>query len=85
MLEGDFPEMGANLLGDLVISVPTAQQEAQNAGISLNERLSQLLVHGILHLLGYDHESGEDDEKKMIKKSLELLQQIEPDSTLDYF
>ncbi len=85
MLEGEFLEMGGNLLGDLVISASTAHREAEDAGISIEERLSQLLVHGILHLVGYDHESGESDEKEMIEKSLELLTLIEPDSKLDYF
>ncbi len=85
MLEGEFTEKGGNLLGDLVISAQTAHREAQKAGISLNERLSQLLVHGILHLVGYDHEPGGEYEKEMIKKSCELLCLIEPDSTLDYF
>jgi probable rRNA maturation factor len=85
MLEGEFPEMGANLLGDLVISVETAQKEADEAGISLEQRLSQLLIHGMLHLVGYDHETGESEESRMINKSLELLRQIEPDADLDYF
>ena len=77
--------MGGDLLGDLVISVETAQKEADEAGISLEQRLSQLLVHGMLHLVGYDHETGEADETDMIEKSLELLRQIEPDAALDYF
>ncbi|SLM29026.1 putative metal-dependent hydrolase (fragment) [Desulfamplus magnetovallimortis] len=85
MIEGDFQDMGANLLGDLVISLPTAQKEAIESGITLEERLSQLLVHGILHLVGYDHETGEDQERKMVEKSLELLKLIEPESELDYF
>ena len=85
MMEGEFLDMGANLLGDLVISLPTAQKEATESGITLDERLSQLLVHGILHLIGYDHETGEDQEKQMVEKSLELLKLIEPESELDYF
>ncbi|MBF0200770.1 MAG: rRNA maturation RNase YbeY [Desulfamplus sp.] len=85
MLGGEFPDMGGKVLGDIVVSASTALQEALEAGISIEERISQLLVHGILHLVGYDHESGYEDEEAMIQKSLELLRLIEPDNTLDYF
>ena len=61
------------LLGDIVISMEKAQEEAETAGITLNERVSQLMIHGILHLVGYDHEKGEDQSRKMETKSLELI------------
>ena len=74
-----------NLLGDVVISIETAIQEADIAKITLEQRISQLLIHGILHLIGYDHEKGEDDFLKMEAKSLELLKLIEDDINLDAF
>jgi probable rRNA maturation factor len=73
------------LLGDVVISTDTAQREADKAGISLGERLSQLLIHGILHLIGYDHEKSEKDKKIMENKSRELLSILETDKNLDVF
>jgi probable rRNA maturation factor len=73
------------LLGDVVISVETAEREAALAGITVEERLSQLLIHGILHLFDYDHERSPGDEIKMSSKSLELLRLIEINTELDYF
>jgi probable rRNA maturation factor len=80
MLEGEFSDITPGLLGDVVISAQTAAREAQDAGITLEERMSQLLVHGILHLVGFDHESGEQDARQMEIKSLALLKLIEPDN-----
>ena len=80
MQEGEFSDITPGLLGDLVISAQTAAREAEHAGITLEERMSQLLVHGILHLVGFDHESGEQDARQMEIKSLALLKLIEPDN-----
>jgi probable rRNA maturation factor len=80
MQEGEFSNVPPGLLGDVVISAQTAAAEAEEAGIPLDQRLSQLLVHGILHLVGFDHETGEEDARHMEIKSLELLKRIEPDN-----
>ena len=48
-------EAGEPFLGDVVISVDTAEREARQAGLTLAERVAQLMVHGVLHLCGYDH------------------------------
>jgi probable rRNA maturation factor len=85
MLDGDFASVAPQLLGDLVISVETAMREAEEAGISLDERLSQLMIHGVLHLVGFDHEQGDDEAVEMEQKSLELLRLIEANPNLDYF
>jgi probable rRNA maturation factor len=55
---GEFarPEGAAQHLGDVIISIETAKRQADEAGIALADEVSHLLVHGILHLLGYDHE-----------------------------
>ena len=74
-----------SLLGDVVISADTAQKEAEQASISLSERMSQLLTHGILHLIGYDHEKSRKHEKEVEEKSLELLKILEPDKNLAVF
>ncbi len=77
MREGRFSEIAPNLLGDVVISIETACQEGQKGGLSLEERFDQLLIHGILHLLGYDHENTKSEARKMEKKAQELLEIIQ--------
>lgn len=73
MQTGEFADIAPQLLGDVVISIETAAREGEMAGSSLEDRIIQLLVHGILHLLGYDHEKSEDEALKMEAKSQELL------------
>ncbi len=85
MQEGQFSDITPGLLGDVVISCETAQNEADKANITLDERLSQLLIHGILHLLGFDHEINELHAKEMEEKSLEILRQIENNKNLNGF
>ncbi len=78
MREGKFTEIAPNLLGDVVISVETAHQEGQRADLSMEERFDQLLIHGILHLLGYDHENrtaGNGYEKGKLKNGSSDRQQ----------
>jgi len=61
------------LLGDVVISVETAERESKIAGIVMEGRLDQLLIHGILHLFGYDHEPSKEKAFEMQQKSKEIL------------
>lgn len=77
MRSGQFSNITPHLLGDVVISIETAAKEGERIGISLEERFAQLLVHGILHLLGYDHEKTEKEAENMEKKSNEILKIIE--------
>ena len=77
MREGQFDEITPNLLGDVVISIETAQQEADTAGLSLQNRFDQLLIHGILHLLGYDHEQTREEAERMEEKSNWLLAMLD--------
>ncbi len=62
-------------LGQLVISVPRAREQAEQIGQALNEELRFLFAHGLLHLLGYDHEDPAD-EKIMLGKAYKLLGRI---------
>lgn len=73
MQEGDFSHVTPELLGDVVISADTALREARSMGATLEARFTELLVHGILHLLGYDHERSRAQAKKMGAKTRELL------------
>jgi probable rRNA maturation factor len=77
MYTDQFSSINPELLGDVVISIETAEKEGKSIGISMKERFTQLLVHGILHLLGYDHEKSEQEADKMEKKSDEILKLIE--------
>jgi len=77
MQEGEFSEINPYLLGDVVVSADTAYKEGEAADIGLQCRFTQLLVHGILHLVGYDHESDEREAQKMATKSEEILRLIE--------
>ncbi|ATY84441.1 rRNA maturation RNase YbeY [Kyrpidia spormannii] len=65
-------EEGRELLGDIVISVETAERQANQYGHSLRRELAFLAVHGFLHLLGYDHQSPEQ-ERVMFGKQEEVL------------
>jgi len=73
MREGEFGDISPQLLGDVIISLPTAQREAEEAGISLDNMISRLLIHGILHLVGFEHDRGEDAAREMEERSSELL------------
>ena len=53
------------LLGDVVISVDRAEEQAKSGGWTLNEEIDRLLIHGILHLLGYDHEGSKKEARVM--------------------
>jgi rRNA maturation RNase YbeY len=65
-----------DMLGDVVISVPTACRQAMEAGRSLDEELAWLLVHGILHLCGYDHERSEREARRMHRRERMIQRSI---------
>jgi probable rRNA maturation factor len=68
---------GADIvLGDIVINLHKAERQAKENGLTLNEELKRLLVHGLLHLLGYDHEKSGYAERKMQERSKRLLKQL---------
>lgn len=66
------------LLGDVVVSVPTALRQADSLGHSLSEELIRLLIHGVLHLVGYDHERSEAEAQRMRRKEQALLAILKP-------
>jgi probable rRNA maturation factor len=65
-LEGEHVELAGNLLGDVVISLETAARQARCAHRGLDSEVAKLLVHGILHLIGHDHER--DDEARVMQQ-----------------
>ncbi len=72
MLEGPASEINSYLLGDVLISVETAIRQAEAAEHDVETEIDMLIIHGILHLLGYDHEKGEGAEKEMFEKQNDL-------------
>jgi probable rRNA maturation factor len=73
MREGSFADINPQLLGDVVISTDTAVKEAVAMGIAVETRIYELLVHGILHLVGYDHEHDEQQARRMEEKSAGIM------------
>ncbi|HEJ83947.1 MAG TPA: rRNA maturation RNase YbeY [Desulfobacteraceae bacterium] len=65
------------LLGDVVISVDTAQKEAEEYGESLEQTIDRLLIHGILHLLGHDHIGSEEQAILMEKEEKRLMASLQ--------
>lgn len=74
-----FPQSGPykDALGDIAISVPTAGRNAIRYSVTLTEEIGRLLVHGTLHLLGYDHKTKTEREK-MRAKEREVLEALKP-------
>jgi probable rRNA maturation factor len=73
--EGEVELVGGEMprvLGDIIISVPKAREQAEEYGHSFTRELGFLAIHGFLHLLGYDHMTKED-EKKMFTRQKEIL------------
>ena len=64
-------------LGEIFISIPRMQEQAKEYGHSESRELSFLVVHGLLHLLGYDHTKGEKEEKEMFSKQELVLDEFE--------
>ena len=62
------------VLGDIVINLPRAKRQAAEQGITLNKELKRLMIHGLLHLIGYDHEKSRYQKNKMRSKERELLE-----------
>ncbi|HVG28632.1 MAG TPA: rRNA maturation RNase YbeY [Pyrinomonadaceae bacterium] len=59
--QADFERVAGATLGDLVISVEQAARQAAENGLTLDEEIAQLILHGLLHLCGYDHETDEGE------------------------
>ena len=68
--------LDAEPLGDLVICIPVVLQEATEQQKTPTDHFTHLLVHGILHLLGYDHETTESDAEEMEALEIEILKKL---------
>ncbi|MDP1949323.1 MAG: rRNA maturation RNase YbeY [Nitrospirota bacterium] len=72
----EAPHSSSAVLGDVVIAVPTAVRQAKEGQRSLDEELTVLLVHGILHLCGYDHERSEKEARRMQRRERMILRSL---------
>ena len=69
------PETGVRYIGDILISIPRAGAQAEAAGHPLEAEVQLLVVHGVLHLLGYDHAEAKE-KARMWKAQTEVLEQL---------
>jgi len=71
MGEGQFGDLNPDILGDVAISVPTATRQGRRRGRDAFEEVTMLLAHGLLHLIGYDH--GSDEQEREMKRQTRRL------------
>lgn len=64
------------MLGDIVLSLEQAEKQAEEYGHSFEREVAFLTVHSMLHLLGYDHETGDEDETDMRRRQSEIMEQM---------
>ncbi|MFQ5561847.1 MAG: rRNA maturation RNase YbeY [Nitrospinota bacterium] len=79
--EGEFSFVHSGLLGDVVISAEWANREAMKAGRSKIREIDFLLIHGILHLLGFDHEKSDKERAIMKQREEEIFALLETPET----
>lgn len=81
MREGEFAELAGGALGDVIVSVPTARKQAHERQVSVLEEVTMLLAHGLLHLLGWDHETPAKD-RRMRAETARLCRAAQPEGGL---
>lgn len=69
-------EEEANVLGDMVISLSSMRRNSERFGVSEDEELHRLLVHGVLHLLGWNHATNDVEQEPMLQKQEALLKKV---------
>lgn len=77
-------ETGAKILGDIVISVPKAVEQARLYGHSLEREIGYLTAHSMLHLLGYDHENGGLERVRMREKEERVMKELGLPASVSY-
>ncbi len=77
LLEGPHADCRGALLGDVVISIETAARQARRARRSLDDECLRLLIHGVLHVLGHDHED-DDEARRMRAEERRLWRAVRP-------
>ena len=78
MREGEDTQINPGVLGDIVISAETAKRQGEEIGWGLEKEVCKLLIHGLLHLIGYDHETDPDEAARMRNKEDEIIARAVP-------
>lgn len=71
--EGEFSGINPQILGDIVISAETALRDADSGNLPLADEMDFLIIHGLLHLLGYNHETDNGEEREIMQKKEQEL------------
>ena len=83
LFDEDFEDEEELALGDVVLSLEKAQEQAKEYGHSFEREVAFLVVHSVLHLLGYDHETSEEDEKEMFFRQEEIMKLLKLERKTD--
>ncbi|MBN2769821.1 MAG: rRNA maturation RNase YbeY [Spirochaetes bacterium] len=73
---GEDDSDSSEMLGDIFLSLEKALEQSKELAHDLQTEITRLMVHSILHLIGYDHETGSDDEQIMFKKEDEVIEKL---------
>jgi probable rRNA maturation factor len=76
MREGEDTQINPGVLGDIVISAETAQRQGDEIGWGLEKEIFKLLIHGLLHLIGYDHETDPAQAARMQQKEDQIIVEV---------
>ncbi len=76
MRKGEFSTLHPHLLGDIVISVETAKRQSGRFGLDEMQTIILLMIHGVLHLIGYEHEGTKKGAREMSAKQKEIFHAI---------
>ncbi|MBP3321340.1 MAG: rRNA maturation RNase YbeY [Clostridia bacterium] len=83
LFDEDFEDEEELALGDVVLSLEKAEEQAKEYGHSFEREVAFLVVHSVLHLLGYDHETSEEDEKEMFFRQEEIMKLLKLERKTD--
>ena len=72
----DMPDFPCEMIGDIVISLERAREEADAASVPFHERIFALIIHGLLHIVGYEHENGGTESRRMRYREKKLLDYV---------
>jgi probable rRNA maturation factor len=78
--DGDFDEIecaSGALLGDIVISLERAKEQAREIGNTFHHEIAFLTVHSVLHLLGYDHERSPEDDDEQCRRQKAIIENVD--------
>lgn len=78
MREGPYAELAGDMLGDVIVSIPTATRQAREKKVSLDREITMLVAHGLLHLLGHDHRDRTEERRMTARTDALIAAAIRP-------